>query len=80
MGDEKSRRPFACTRAMAQENLSPGQRRRGRGDDFFRSPYGKGDENWVWATIFVVAQGCFSCSVISMTLVDLNLSIIACTL
>ena len=66
MGDEKSRRPFACTRATAQENLSLGQRRRGRGDDFcddfFRSPYGKGDENWVWATIFVVAQGCFSCS------------------
>ena len=50
----------------AQENLSPGQRRRGRGDDFcddfFRSPYGKGDKNLVWATILIVAQCCFSCS------------------
>ena len=32
-------------------------------DDFFRSPYGKGDEKLVWATILVVAQCYFSCSV-----------------
>jgi len=63
LGYGNYRRPYASTKATAKKKLSPRQGRRETGDDFcddfFRSPVGKGDEKWVWATILIVATAIF---------------------